>query len=129
MKKEIRLGELYGVSILEPGDVEIGDDDSFYIYYKDEVRFVIGRTLKHDGTIESIKNLIKDKPDEKIVIYTHKLLSIYLHFDRQKGITDFEDVVKRMNEITTTINRDNKLSEIGIEYTQHNTEIRSEFCK
>lgn len=104
MKIITKLSVLDGAHILEPGDINIGDEDSFYIYWQNEVRYCM-MSLEHDGTIDSIKNLIKNNPDEEIVIYRYDYLSYY---------RDFEDVLKRMNDLTLTMNRDSKLNQLGI---------------
>lgn len=94
---------LDGAEILEPGDIDIGDEDSFYIYQFDEVKYVMGESIQHNGTCESIKKLIKERPTAVITIYKIEHLLEY---------HDFEDVVKRMIELDTAIKRKNKLENL-----------------
>lgn len=101
------LGKISNLTIIE--NINVADGHSFFIYFANEVRMVMCKNIQlysqegYDGSVESIKKLIKQHPEEEITVFNYKSL---------EGYFEFEDVVKQMKLLTKTYNREDKLNEL-----------------
>lgn len=96
------ISELDGVPILN-----IHNNEGIYIYYKDEVRFVLISNIKLTQGC-SIIDILKNKPEEKIYIYSFE------HISGLRTSLLFDNIIEKMKELTLNIQRDKKLKELGI---------------
>lgn len=101
------LGKISNLTIIE--NINVADGHSFFIYFANEVRMVMCKNIQlysqegYDGSVESIKRLIKQHPEEEITVFNYNSL---------EGYFEFEDVVKQMKLLTKTYNREDKLNEL-----------------